>query len=166
LSTSYNERLCNGRRKDCGVQRSDRKAIADGRELAQVLAHEIGHALAGHTREKISISMGTEFALAAYGATAAANEKTQQALTAAALVAIQLPNSRHMESEADRIGIEVAARAGYNPNAAVSLWQKMARLQSGSPPEFLSTHPSDETRLRALSGLAPQMMPIYQTARH
>ncbi|MES2354784.1 MAG: M48 family metallopeptidase [Pseudomonadota bacterium] len=135
-------------------------------ELAEVLAHEIGHALAGHTREKMSVSMGTELALAAYSTKAALDEKTQQALAAGALVAIQLPNSRHMESEADRLGIELAARAGYNPDAALSLWQKMGKLQSGSsPPEFLSTHPSDETRLHALSELVPQMKPIYLAAK-
>jgi predicted Zn-dependent protease len=134
-------------------------------ELAQVMAHEVAHALAGHTREKMSVAMGTDLALAAYGATQAANEKTQQALAAGALLAIRLPNSRKMESEADRVGIELAAKAGYDPNAAVSLWRKMAQAGNSGGPEFLSTHPSDERRLQTLAELAPQMMPIYKTAR-
>jgi predicted Zn-dependent protease len=134
-------------------------------ELAQVMAHEVAHALAGHTREKMSVAMGTDLALAAYGATEAANEKVQQALAAGALLAIRLPNSRKMESEADRVGIELAAKAGYDPNAAVSLWRKMAQAGNRGGPEFLSTHPSDERRLQTLAELAPQMMPIYKTAR-
>lgn len=135
-------------------------------ELAQVLGHEIAHALAGHSREKMSIAMGTDLAIAAYGATQAASDNTQQALAAAALLAVRLPNSRLMESEADRIGIEIAAKAGYDPNAAVSLWTKMSRKQSGGVPQFLSTHPSDSTRINALSDLVPRMMPYYRAARN
>ncbi|MFZ5511873.1 MAG: M48 family metallopeptidase [Pseudomonadota bacterium] len=143
----------------------DRVAPTDD-ELAQVLAHEVGHALSGHTREKMSVSLGTDLALAAFGAAQGASEATMRALATGAQLAIQLPNSRRMESEADRIGLELAARAGYNPNAAVSLWQKMARLKGGGgPPEILSTHPSDETRLNDLRELVPRMMPYYESAR-
>lgn len=135
-------------------------------ELAQVLGHEIAHALAGHSREKISIAAGTDLAIAAYGATQAANQRTQQALSAAALLAVRLPNSRLMEAEADRIGIELAARAGYDPNAAVSLWTKMSRTKNSGVPQFLSTHPSDSSRINALSNLVPKMMPYYRAARN
>jgi predicted Zn-dependent protease len=83
---------------------------------------------------------------------------------AAATVAVKLPNSRTSENEADQIGIELAARAGYDPRAAITLWQKMAKVGGGAPPEFLSTHPSDETRQQRLGALAPKMMPYYQTA--
>lgn len=135
-------------------------------ELAQVLAHEVGHALSGHTREKMSVSMGTDLALSAFGAARGTSETTMRALTTGAMLAVQLPNSRRMETEADRIGIELAAKAGYDPRAAVSLWQKMSRAkQGGGPPELLSTHPSDDTRLRNLSALVAQMMPHYQAAR-
>lgn len=135
-------------------------------ELAQVLAHEVGHALSGHTREKMSVSMGTDLALSAFGAARGASETTMRALATGAMLAVQLPNSRRMETEADRIGIELAAKAGYDPRAAVSLWQKMSRAkQGGGPPELLSTHPSDDTRLRNLSALVAQMMPHYQAAR-
>lgn len=135
-------------------------------ELAQVLAHEVGHALSGHTREKMSVSMGTDLALSAFGAARGASETTMRALATGAMLAVQLPNSRRMESEADRIGVELAAKAGYDPRAAVSLWQKMSQVKQGAgPPELLSTHPSDETRLRNLSALVAQMMPHYQAAR-
>jgi predicted Zn-dependent protease len=80
----------------------------------------------------------------------------------AAALAIQLPNSRTSEAEADRIGIELAAKAGYDPNAAPSLWKKMSKVGGANPPEFLSTHPSPENRIEKLQSLVPQMMPYYQ----
>lgn len=133
-------------------------------ELAQVMAHEIAHALSDHTREKMSMAMASDLGvqLLATGAQASAGQ-TQMA-HALALYVIQMPNSRTAESEADRIGIELAARAGYNPAAAISLWQKMARQGNGSP-EWLSTHPSHETRIAELSRLAPRMDPLYREAR-
>jgi predicted Zn-dependent protease len=80
----------------------------------------------------------------------------------AAVVALELPNSREAESEADRIGIELAAKAGYDPNAAVSLWDKMAKLGSGSSRlDFLSTHPAPQKRMETLAALVPKMMPYY-----
>jgi predicted Zn-dependent protease len=110
--------------------------------------------------------MGTDLALATTAALAGIGERNQTLLAGAALVAVQLPHSRQMESEADRVGMEIAARAGYNPNAAVSLWDKMGKLnQGGGTPQFLSTHPSDQARMEALEKLVPQMMPLYQAAR-
>ncbi len=76
-----------------------------------------------------------------------------------------LPNSRSNENEADLIGLELAARAGYNPNAAVSLWQKMASAGGSAPPEFLSTHPSSSSRTQALQQNIPKVMPLYQQRR-
>jgi predicted Zn-dependent protease len=87
------------------------------------------------------------------------------ALTGAALaaaLAVQKPNSRAAESEADRIGIELAAKAGYDPRAAITLWQKMAKVGGKGPPEFLSTHPSPENREKKLAEFVPQMMPYYE----
>ena len=73
-----------------------------------------------------------------------------------------LPNSREAEAEADQIGIELAARAGFDPRASVTLWQKMAKAGGSTSPEFLSTHPAPTTRIQELQALAPQMMPYYQ----
>ena len=80
-------------------------------------------------------------------------------------IALTLPNSREGETEADRYGIELAARAGYDPNAAVRLWEKMAVASGGGPPAFLSTHPAPANRIQALNALVPQMTPLYQKAR-
>jgi predicted Zn-dependent protease len=81
---------------------------------------------------------------------------------AAAQLAIALPNSRTSETEADRIGIELAARAGYDPRAAATLWAKMAKVGGDGPPQFLSTHPAPGNRQQTLGALAPSMMPYYE----
>jgi predicted Zn-dependent protease len=131
-------------------------------ELAQVIAHEIAHALADHTREKVSVSLASQLAVSTVGS---ASGVSPQLLGTAAALAVQLPNSRGMEAEADRIGIELAARAGYDPQAAVFLWSKMGQLQGRGVPQFLSTHPSGKTRMQTLQKLVPQMIPLYQAAR-
>lgn len=131
-------------------------------ELAQVLGHEIAHALAKHSAEKMSVSMASSLGVATVGILSDSPGAAMTGATLAAALAIQLPNSRQMESEADRIGIELAARAGYDPRAAVSLWEKMAKVGGSQPLEFLSTHPAPKTRIKALAELAPQMMPYYE----
>ncbi len=131
-------------------------------ELAQVLGHEIAHALAKHSAEKMSVAMASSIGVVAVGVAA---DNKGLALTGAALaaaLAVQRPNSRAAESEADRIGIELAAKAGYDPRAAVTLWQKMAQVGGKGPPEFLSTHPSPENREKKLAGYVPEMLPYYQ----
>lgn len=133
-------------------------------ELAQVLAHEIAHALAKHTAEKMSVALATNLGIAAFALSQKEdNQLALQGVSLAAALAVTLPNSRTAESEADRIGIELAARAGYHPKAAVSLWQKMAKASGGGQPlEFLSTHPSNNTRINNLKNLTQQMLPYYQ----
>ena len=132
-------------------------------ELAQVMGHEIAHALANHTAERMSMAMAGNAGVLAAGVLSDNPGQTMALAAAAAQVAVQLPNSRTAETEADRIGIELAAKAGYDPRAAVTLWQKMGKAGGGAPPEFLSTHPSDTTRLERLGKLAPKMMPAYQS---
>jgi predicted Zn-dependent protease len=131
-------------------------------ELAQVLGHEIGHALAKHSAEQMSVAMASQIGVMAVGV---ATKSDGLALTGAALaaaLAVQMPYSRTAESEADRIGIELAAKAGYDPHAAVTLWQKMSKVGGSRQPEFLSTHPSPEHREQKLASLIPQMMPYYK----
>jgi predicted Zn-dependent protease len=136
-------------------------------ELAQVLGHEISHALANHTAERMSVALATSAGLAVAGALSKNKDGLALgAVAAAAQLAIQLPNSRAAESEADRIGIELAAKAGYNPNAAISLWQKMETVGGAGPPQFLSTHPAPGNRQQALAALVPQMMPFYEQAKN
>ena len=132
-------------------------------ELAQVLGHEIAHALAKHSAEKMSVAMASSIGVIAVGV--AAGDNKGLALTgaaAAAALAVQMPNSRSAESEADRIGIELAAKAGYDPRAAITLWQKMAKVGGKGPPEFLSTHPSPANREKKLAEFVPPMMPYYE----
>jgi predicted Zn-dependent protease len=76
-----------------------------------------------------------------------------------------LPNSRRHETEADRIGIELAARAGYDPRAAITLWQKMGKAAGGEPPKFMSTHPSSSDRMSDLTNYSQRVMPLYEQAR-
>ena len=132
-------------------------------ETAAIMGHEIAHAIREHGRERVSQAMAqsavANIAMAAAGgygsAVSAANQVAQYVLV--------LPNSRQNESEADAIGLELAARAGYNPQAAISVWKKMIKAtDSKSPPEFLSTHPSGETRIEQLTALMPVVEPLYQ----
>jgi predicted Zn-dependent protease len=130
-------------------------------ELAQVMGHEISHALAKHTAEKMSIQIATSVGVAVVGI---ASDNTAVALTGAALaamLAVNLPNSRAAEEEADQIGIEMAARAGYDPAAAATLWQKMAAISKSRTPQFLSTHPDPENRQEELARLEPKMRQFY-----
>ncbi len=129
-------------------------------EFAQIMGHEISHALANHTAERMSRAMATTIGVIAVGAAADNHGAALVGAAAAAKVALELPNSRTAESEADQIGIELATRAGYDPDAAVTLWQKMGALGGGSQPEFLSTHPAPGNREAALAGLIPQMRPL------
>ncbi len=131
-------------------------------ELAQVMGHEIAHALANHTAERMSTAMAANMGIIAVGLMSDKPGQAMAMAAAAATVAIKLPNSRASENEADQIGIQLAAKAGYDPRAAITLWQKMAQVGGGAPPEWLSTHPSDETRLQRLGALVPKMMPYYQ----
>jgi len=130
-------------------------------EIAQVMGHEIAHALANHTAEKMSVSMASSIGVLAVGIASDNTGAAMAGAAAAAALAIKLPNSRTAETEADRIGIELAARAGYDPAAAVTLWEKMNAV-GGSPPQFLSTHPSPENRAATLARLGPKMEPYYR----
>ena len=131
-------------------------------EIAQVMGHEIGHALANHTAEKMSVSMASSVGVLAIGIASDNTGAAMAAAATAAALAVTLPNSRTAETEADRIGIELAAKAGYDPAAAATLWQKMGALPGGQPPQFLSTHPSPENRQAELTELAVQMEPYYR----
>jgi predicted Zn-dependent protease len=132
-------------------------------EIAQIMGHEISHALLGHGRERMSRAMATQGGLQIGSILAGVDLSV---LAPVADVALTLPNSRESESEADRYGIELAARAGYDPHAAISLWEKMSQASGNGPPQFLSTHPAPSNRIQALNALVPKMMPIYEKARH
>lgn len=138
------------------------KLQASDDEIAQVMGHEIAHALSAHTSEQMSVALATDLAVTAFAVTRDEPGVALAGASLAAALAIKLPNSRVAEAESDVIGIELAARAGYNPNAAVSLWEKMAK-NSGSNGEFdfFSTHPAPAKRIENLRKLVPKMMPYY-----
>ena len=140
------------------------KLKATDDEVAQVMGHEIGHALASHTRERMSVAYSTGIGSQVLAIAMGARPETAALMETASVVAIQLPNSRESESEADQIGIELAARAGYDPKTAVTLWEKMGKL-GGTPPQFLSTHPSPENRAARLKELGARVEPLYAAAK-
>ena len=141
------------------------KLEATDDEIAQVMGHEIAHALAKHTAEKMSVAMASQAGILALGIATDRQGAAMTAAAAAAALAITLPNSRTAEAEADRIGIELAAKAGYDPQAAVTLWEKMAKVGGEGPPQFLSTHPAPSNRRETLQGLVPQMTPYYEQSK-
>ena len=133
-------------------------------ELAAVIGHEIAHALREHSRERLSRAYAEQLVLAGVAVATGGEQTTMQLASQISAVTFTLPHSREQEAEADRIGLELMARAGYDPNAAVTLWQKMSKAGGGGPPEFLSTHPSGESRIRDLEKNIPRVLPLYQAA--
>ncbi|MER1968099.1 M48 family metallopeptidase [Castellaniella sp. GW247-6E4] len=132
-------------------------------ELAAVLGHEIAHALREHAREQVSRQMAAQMGISILAAVTG-SQATADLGSTLSQVMFTLPNSRSNETEADRIGVELAARAGYDPRAAVTLWQKMARAGGGGGPEFLSTHPSSGSRIADLERVSATVLPVYQKA--
>ncbi len=133
-------------------------------ELAAVIGHEISHALRQHTRERVSRLYAQQLALAGLAVVTGAGEGALDLANQVATVTFQLPHSREQESEADVMGLELMARAGYDPHAAVSVWQKMLSAQKISTPQFLSTHPSAGNRIAELEARIPKVLPLYQAA--
>jgi predicted Zn-dependent protease len=131
-------------------------------ELAAVIGHEIAHALREHGRERISRAYGQQIALGIGAAVLGIDQNATRLANTIADVTFQLPHSREQETEADRMGLELMARAGYDPAAAIAVWRKMAQSASGGPPEFLSTHPTSESRIKDLEANLPKVMPLYR----
>jgi predicted Zn-dependent protease len=146
-----------------GVNTGLFKVVQDDNQLAAVMAHEVGHAIARHSAERVSQQMALELGLAGLGMTGSGAQYAQLAGTAATL-GIVLPFSRQQEAEADHIGVIMMAKAGYDPRAAITLWQNFAKYGGERAPEFLSTHPAPESRMQEIQALMPEAMAIYQKA--
>lgn len=136
----------------------------DDAGLAAVIGHEVGHVLAHHSAERVSQQMIAQGLGGALAQGLGANPQLGQQVVGLAVQGLQLPWGRQQESEADHIGLILMAKAGYDPHAARELWARMAAASQGTsrPPEFLSTHPSEETRIKQIEGWMPEAMKYYK----
>ncbi len=144
-----------------GVHTGLFKVATTDAQLAAVLGHEVGHVIARHSAESVSRQVMLGTGLQAVTQASGASDGTAQLLATAATLGIILPFGRNQESEADRIGLDLMARAGYDPRAAVQVWENM-EAEGGGTLEFLSTHPNPGRRAREISAVLPEVMPIYE----
>ena len=137
-------------------------------EVAMVMGHEVAHALREHARERMGKNAATQGVARIGGAIVAGvlgiSPQVTDLVAREGANLISLKFSREDETEADLVGMELAARAGFDPKAGVSLWQKMSAANKGSPPQWLSTHPSGESRIREIEANLPKVLPLYQRA--
>lgn len=138
-------------------------------EVAMVMGHEIAHALREHARERMGKSAVTEGVARVGGAVIAAwlgiDPRVTDSVARGGAGLAALSFSRSDETEADLVGMELAARAGYDPRAGVTLWQKMGAASKGAPPQWLSTHPSGRSRIAEIEQNLPKVLPLYERAR-
>jgi predicted Zn-dependent protease len=138
-------------------------------EIAAVMGHEIAHALLEHGRARMSEQLLKSVGVSVAAALLNLGQLSTELLAQAAHLAVTLPFSRRHETDADLVGMELAARAGFDPRAAAEVWRKMQRLAGaagrGQPPQFVSTHPSHETRIREIEANLPRVAPLYDAAR-
>jgi predicted Zn-dependent protease len=132
-------------------------------EVATIMGHEMAHALREHARERMGKTAATRVGASLLSALLGLGN-TGDALLNMGGQLLTLQFSREDESEADIVGMELAARAGYDPRAGVSLWRKMIDAQKGAPPQFLSTHPSGPTRIADIEAKLPKVLPLYESA--
>ena len=131
-------------------------------EVAMVMGHEIAHALREHARERMAKSVATDIGATVLGELIGGGKYTGAFRLGGNLLSLKF--SRSDESEADLVGLDLAARAGYDPRAGITLWQKMSAASKDRPLEFLSTHPSGEHRIDEIKDHLPEVMPLYEAA--
>jgi Zn-dependent protease with chaperone function len=137
-------------------------------EVSTIMGHEIGHALLEHGRARMSEQVLKSVGISVAAVVLNLGQVSTELLAQAAHLAVSLPYARKQESDADLVGLELSARAGPDPRAAIAVWQKMSRFAQtagrGQPPQFLSTHPSNETRIREIEASLPKVLPLYRKA--
>lgn len=152
-----------------GVHTGLLKVATTQDQLATVIGHEIAHVLADHGNERMSTAFVADSSLkiveSLSGPASATRSQSMALLGLGAQVGVLLPFSRAQESEADLLGLDLMASAGFDPRASVPLWENMAAAGSGAAPELISTHPSNETRIRELQARISTAMPLYEAAR-
>ena len=138
-------------------------------EVSTIMGHEIGHALLEHGRARMSEQVLKNVGISVAAAVLNLGQISTEVLAQAANVAVSLPYARKHESDADLVGLELSARSGHDPRAAVAVWQKMTKYAQsagrGQPPQFLSTHPSNDSRIRDIEASLPKVIPLYRKAR-
>ncbi|WP_416136180.1 M48 family metallopeptidase [Aquabacterium sp. A7-Y] len=132
-------------------------------EVAQIMGHEIAHALREHARERMGKTAATRIGAGLLSSILGLGNTGDTLLNMGGQL-LTLKFSREDESESDLVGMDIAARAGYNPRAGVTLWQKMMEASKGAPPQFLSTHPAGSTRIRDIERNLPRVLPLYERA--
>ncbi len=153
-----------------GVHTGMLKVARDPGQLAAVLGHEVGHVLAHHSNERLSASMALE-GLTTIGTAFMKKDSRTYGVTMAALgvgaqYGVILPHNRKQESEADEIGIGLMSKAGFDPRQSVELWRNMQAAAGGAPPEFMSTHPSNDTRIEHLQSLMPGALATFEQMKN
>lgn len=157
--------------KKIGVYTGLLQVANDQDQLAAVVGHEIGHVLAEHSNARVSANLVTAAglqvveAIVAGRASPAVQEQAMALLGLGAQVGVLMPYGRGQEREADILGLEIMANAGFRPKASLDLWQNMAEAAPGNPPEFLSTHPSPQSRMAELEAKLPEAAELYRRAR-
>ena len=138
-------------------------------EVAAVMGHEIAHALLEHGRARITAEYAKALGVTVVAVIFNLGSISTEVLARASSVALSLPYARKQETDADLAGLELAARAGHDPRAALAVWQKMSKYAQtvgrGQPPQFLSTHPSNENRIKQIEANLPKVLPLYQRAK-
>jgi metalloendopeptidase OMA1, mitochondrial len=144
-----------------GVNTGLFKVVQNDDQLAAVMAHEVGHAIAHHGAERMSQQMAVQAGLASLGLGGDTASQYSQLAAMAATLGVVLPFSRTQEAEADHIGVIMMAKAGYDPRAAVALWENFSKLGGDRQPEFMSTHPAPASRIQNIKALLPEATAIY-----
>jgi predicted Zn-dependent protease len=132
-------------------------------EVAAIMGHEMAHALREHARERIAKTMATQGGISIFASLLGLGDVGRMAADMSGKL-LTMKFGREDESESDLIGLELSARAGYDPRAGVTLWKKMAEANKGAPPQWLSTHPSGDTRIKDMEKVLPKVLPLYEKA--